>query len=158
MSEHDESGRDSAAARAWRGMRTLVLERHDRRRQVATTLGVSFIRTKALRALLAGPMTMRELAAALATDAPYTTLVVDGLERRGLVARSVHPRDRRSKIVTVTPEGGRVARAAEAILNAPPASLLRLSPADLAALDRIVASLLAAEDGDDTGTCPTAPD
>ena len=134
-----------------------MLERHDRRRQVAAALGVSFIRAKALRALLAGPMTMRELAAALATDAPYTTLVVDGLERRGLVARAPHPSDRRSKIVAVTPEGSQAARRAEAILNAPPASLLRLSRADLATLDRIVASLLAAEDAEDAGGTGSRP-
>jgi DNA-binding MarR family transcriptional regulator len=133
------------AARVWRGMRALVLEHHDRRREVCEALDMSFIRTKALRRLAAEPMTMRELAARLATDAPYTTLVVDDLERRGLVERSAHPTDRRSKIVTATPAGLKAAELAEAILGEPPAPVRDLDPADLAALDRIIARLLAAD-------------
>jgi DNA-binding MarR family transcriptional regulator len=133
-----------AAARVWRGLRALVLERYDRRKEVSAALDMSFIRAKALGRLATGPMTMRELAAALSTDAPYTTLVVDDLERRGLVRRAAHPTDRRSKIVTATPAGVAAARHAEDILNAPPAPVLELTEAELAALDRIVAKLLAA--------------
>ncbi|HKB31586.1 MAG TPA: MarR family transcriptional regulator [Streptosporangiaceae bacterium] len=130
------------AARVWRGLRQLVLERNDRRRAVCEALGMSFIRAKALRLLSAGPMTMRDLAAELPADAPYTTLVVDDLERRGLAGRAVHPADRRSKIVTLTPAGAEAAGRAERILGEPPAALRDLDPADLAALDRIVTALL----------------
>jgi DNA-binding MarR family transcriptional regulator len=141
----DRPGRE--AARVWQGMRTLVLEQHDRRKEVCEALDMSFIRVKALRRLAAiGPVTMRELAADLSTDAPYTTLVVDDLERRGLVGRSVHPTDRRSRIVTVTPEGAAAAATADRILGEPPAPLLALGPGDLAELDRIVGRLLAAFD------------
>ena len=70
------------AARAWQAMRALVLDRYDRRKKVCDALGMSFIRAKALRRIVDGPMTMRELAAALGTDPPYTTVVVDDLERR----------------------------------------------------------------------------
>jgi DNA-binding MarR family transcriptional regulator len=136
------------AARVWRGLRALVLDRYDRRKEVCAALDMSFIRAKALRRLAGGPTTMRELAAALATDAPYTTLVVDDLERRGLVARSAHPDDRRRKLVTATPAGVRAARRAEEILNEPPAPVLALTGADLAALDRIVAKLLAGDERD----------
>jgi DNA-binding MarR family transcriptional regulator len=134
------------AARVWRGMRTLVLERHDRRKEVCAALDMSFIRAKALRQLAGGPMTLRELAAALSTDAPYTTLVVDDLERRGLAARSAHPDDRRRKLVTVTPDGLAAARLAGDILNEPPAAVLALTGAELTTLDRILAKLLAAGD------------
>lgn len=130
------------AARVWQGMRALVLEHHDRRREVCEALNMSFIRIKALRRLAAEPMTMRELAAQLASDAPYITLVVDDLQRRGLVERSVHPTDRRSKIVTATPAGVKAAELAEAILGEPPAPVRDLDPADLAALDRIIGKLL----------------
>ncbi|MEV4891276.1 MarR family transcriptional regulator [Nonomuraea sp. NPDC055795] len=130
-----------AVARVWAAMYDLVLRQEDRRKEVAETLGVSFFRVKALRRLLAGPKTMRELTADLSTDKPYTTLMVDDLEQRGYVTRSVSPDDRRSKIVTLTPEGTAAAEAAERILARPPRSMLALDPADLAALDRIMTSL-----------------
>lgn len=85
---------------------------------------------------------MRQLAGSLATDAPYTTLVVDDLERRGFVGRTVHPTDRRAKIVTATAAGLAAAARAEEILGAPPAPLLDLDPAELATLARIVTTLL----------------
>lgn len=131
-----------AAARVWHGIRTLVFERNDRRKEACEALGMSFIRVKALRQLAAGPMTMSSLASHLLIDAPYASLVVTDLEKRGLVTRSGHPTDRRSKIVTATPDGVAAAGLAERILNEPPAPVMKLDPDDLAALDRIVAKLL----------------
>jgi DNA-binding MarR family transcriptional regulator len=131
-----------SAAQAWRAMRSLVLDLHDRRQQVAATLGISFIRTKALRQLAVRAMTMRELAAALVIDAPYTTVVVDDLESRGLVERRVHPVDRRSRIVTVTPRGRELAEQAERLLGEPPAALADLEPDELHALNRILRALV----------------
>jgi DNA-binding MarR family transcriptional regulator len=130
------------AARAWQGMRALVLDRYDRRKEVCAALGVSFVRVKALRLLAAGPLTMRQLAEQLATDAPYTTLVVDDLQRRGLVTRGPHPTDRRSRLVTITADGRCAAERADEILGRPPAPVLDLDPEDLATLDRLVAKLL----------------
>lgn len=135
-----------AVARVWAAMSSFVLKQEDRRKEVAETLGMSFFRTKALRRLLPGPLTMRELTARLVTEKPYTTLVVDDLERRGFVERSVHPDDRRSKIVTLTPAGVAAAEEAERILARPPRSLLALDPGDLAALDRIMAELRSSQD------------
>ncbi|WP_377271797.1 MarR family winged helix-turn-helix transcriptional regulator [Peterkaempfera sp. SMS 1(5)a] len=129
------------ATRAWHNIRALVLEEHDRRREVVDALGMSFIRIKALRRLAGRPATLRALAADLATDAPYTTVVVDDLARRGLVERSPHPDDRRAKIVTVTEAGRAAAAEADRILGEPPAPLLALDPADVAELDRILALL-----------------
>jgi DNA-binding MarR family transcriptional regulator len=135
---------EDVAARAWQAMRTLVLDRYDRRKKVCDALGMSFIRAKALRRVAAGPMTMRELAAALGTDPPYTTVAVDDLERRGLVIRTVRAGDRRSKLVSITPAGLEQARLADQILSAPPRPVRELPAADLAALDRIL-SVLAAD-------------
>jgi DNA-binding MarR family transcriptional regulator len=129
------------AAHAWQAMRSLVLEQHDRRAEVVQALGMSFIKVKALYKLVHGPMTMRELTDGLATDKPYTTLVVDFLEDRGLVQRSRHPEDRRCKIVTATPAGLELAHRALAMLGAPPEPLLALSERDLADLDRILGKL-----------------
>lgn len=132
-----------AVARVWAAMCSLVLKQEDRRSEVAETLGMTFFRAKALRRLLPGPLTMRELTARLSTEKPYTTLVVDDLEKRGYVQRSVHPDDRRSKIVTLTPAGVAAAEQAERILARPPRALLDLAPDELAVLDRIMARLRA---------------
>ena len=131
----------AVASRIFATMRHLVLERDDRRAEVAEALGMSFIRSKALRRLADGPMKMSDLTAKLATDKPYTTLIVDDLERRGLVLRSVHPEDRRIKVVTVTEAGLTAAALAEGILARPPQGLLALDPEELAALDRVMAKL-----------------
>jgi DNA-binding MarR family transcriptional regulator len=130
------------AARVWQAMRALVIDRYDRRKKVCDALGMSFIRAKALRRIVDSPMTMRELAAALGTDPPYTTVVVDDLERRGLVTRTVRAGDRRSKIVAITPDGAEQADLAERILNDAPRPVRELPAADLEALDRILTSLL----------------
>ncbi|WP_236795124.1 MarR family winged helix-turn-helix transcriptional regulator [Amycolatopsis sp. GM8] len=131
-----------AAIRAWQRMHELVFERYDRRKEVVDTLGMSFVKTKALRRLAKRPMTMRELADELLTDRPYATVLVDDLEQRGLVERSVHPEDRRSKIVSPTPAGREVAATASAILGRPPASLLALPEEDLAVLERILSRVV----------------
>lgn len=133
------------AAHAWQAMRALVLDRYDRRKKVCDALGMSFIRAKALRRIADGPMAMRELAAALGTDPPYTTVVVDDLERRGLVTRTVRAGDRRSKIVAITPDGAGQAQLAERILNDPPRPVRELPAADLEALARILGGLLDTE-------------
>jgi DNA-binding MarR family transcriptional regulator len=133
----------AAAARAWQGLNTLLMERHNRRKAVADALGMSFSRIRALRRLASGPMTLRELAEQMTADPPYTTVVVDDLVRRGLAERIGNPADRRSKLVHLTEQGQAVAARAIAILTTPPDALLALPAADIEALDRVVAKLLA---------------
>ncbi|HST42558.1 MAG TPA: MarR family transcriptional regulator [Conexibacter sp.] len=128
------------AARAWAAMRALVLD-DDRRREVTEAVGLSFARVRALRALAAEPLTLRALATALQTDAPYATRIVDDLEQLGLVERSVDPRDRRAKLVAATAAGAERARAAQRLLDRPPAALRALPPQELATLARILARL-----------------
>ncbi len=130
------------ATRTWQGLRTVVLERYDRRREVCDALGMSFIRIKALRRLDVGALTLRALAEALAIDASYTTLIVDDLERQGYVVRTPHPDDRRAKLVSVTTDGRRAAATAGQILGDPPAVVLALDEQDLLTLERIVTQLL----------------
>lgn len=125
------------AGRVWERMRVFVLD-HERRREVCEALGMSFIRIKALRRVARGPLTMRELTEQLMTDQPYTTLVVDDLERRGLVARTADPADRRRKIVSVTTAGAITAARAGEILAEPPPGISALDEADLAVLERIL--------------------
>jgi EmrB/QacA subfamily drug resistance transporter len=132
---------DDVAARVWCRMRELVLDRNERRREVCEALDLSFIRVKALLKLRPGPRTMRELAGALVIDRPYATVVVDELERRGLVERTVHPSDRRCRQVALTLAGEEAAHRADQILSDPPAALAGLPAADLEALDRLTAAL-----------------
>lgn len=135
---------DDAASRVWRALRLVVLERHEGRKEVVEALGMSFFRIKALRRIAARPSRLSELATELGSDRPYLTLVVDDLVKRGLVERDRDPADRRSKIVTATPEGRAVAARANAILGTPPPALRALPARDLAELERIVSALAAA--------------
>jgi DNA-binding MarR family transcriptional regulator len=130
-----------AAVRAWGRMRALVVDRHDRRREVCEVVGLSFVRVKALLEVARAPGTLSDLADRLSVDLPYATVVVDELQKRGLVRREHHPDDRRCKVVSATPDGKRAAATAHAILTDPPPVLRALPPEDLAHLDRILASL-----------------
>lgn len=135
--------RQQHAARAWAAMRTLVLDQNDRRAEVAEALGMSFIRIKAVRQVAAGPKTMRALAVAIGSDAPYTSVLVQDLAERGLIERTEHPEDRRVKVVSITAAGRELAAQADAILNEPSVLLQSLDAADLAELDRILSVLVA---------------
>jgi DNA-binding MarR family transcriptional regulator len=128
------------AREVWTLMSDLVLD-NQRRREVAEAAGMSFGRTRALRRLARKPMSMRELADALGIDPPNATVVVDDLERQGLVQRRPHPTDRRAKLVEATRKGKEKARRADAILATPPPALSGLGPEELETLRRILGSL-----------------
>ena len=132
---------------AWDRMRTMVFD-NNRRNEVSVAVGLSFVKVKALRRLLVRPMPMRELAAELVTDKPYATQIVDALEKRGLVLRTVDPQDRRCRIVSLTEAGREAAQLSEEILTRPPAFLDELSDEDLGALTRILAKLPMTGDGE----------
>ena len=135
----ERTGADAARA-AWSAMAALVLDNR-RRQEVSEAVGLPFGRLRALRRLAPAPMTMGELAAAIGVDAPNCTPVVADLEARGLVERGPHPTDRRSRLVTATPEGVRVAARADRMMGTPPDALLGLSPTDLELLAGILAKL-----------------
>lgn len=136
------SAEQDAATSAWQAMRALVLELHDRRAVVSEEIGMSYLRAKALSRLVPGPLTQRELSGVLMTDAPYTSVIVDDLEHRGLATREVNPADRRSKLVRITTAGRAVARKAKKIQSTPPAALDELPAKELAALERTLRRLV----------------
>jgi DNA-binding MarR family transcriptional regulator len=128
------------ARRAWRAMSDIVLD-HDRKVAVSEALGLSFARVRALWRLAAQPHTLRELADQLTADPPYVTLIVDDLEKRGLVQRLPHPEDRRAKLVQLTAAGRAAAARADAIFDEPPAALCDVPDEDLADLLRVLERL-----------------
>ena len=131
---------DSAPAiarEAWTIMSDLVLD-HERRREVADAVGLSFARVRAVRRVAKRPMSMKELAAALDVDPPNATALVDDLESLALVRRRPHPADRRAKLVEATPKGQEAARKADKILSTPPPGLTTLSPDELETLRHLL--------------------
>lgn len=141
----DSSHRDAASVTSrevWLLISDLVLD-NERRREVSDALGINFGRARALRRLAREPMSMGELAAALAIDPANATVVVDDLESLGLARRRPHPTDRRAKVVEATRKGKDMARRADAILGTPPPALSALSTDDLEALRRILKSVTA---------------
>ncbi len=130
-------GHGQRADRVWQRMRALVHEYDLRRARASTALGLSETRVEALRLVAAAPepLAMGQLATRLHTDRPYASVVVDDLERNGLVERLAHPTDRRVRRVAATTEGRRVAARADAALGDYRERLRALAPAELAALD-----------------------
>ena len=86
---------------------------------------------------------MGHLADRLACDASNVTGLVDRLESRGLVRRQPSDRDRRIKVLQLTPAGLRVRDTLVERMSTPPPILDRLSPRERQALVRILSRLLA---------------
>jgi DNA-binding MarR family transcriptional regulator len=98
--------------------------------------GLSGPRLSALSVVVfAGPLTVRELAAAEQVRSPTMTRLVDALQRDGLVTREPNPEDARSVLVRATPTGklalsrGRARRVQDLA-----AGLTVLSPEELAVM------------------------
>ncbi len=129
----------------WRRFVALVVDTKDEwRRKMTDVTGLPFGRVRALRRLLNRSLTLRELAEVTSSDAPATTVLVNDLEQRGLIVREPHPTNRRAKLVSLTPAGRELAvRAAREMEKAPPA-FASLPADDLAALERVIATLHAA--------------
>jgi DNA-binding MarR family transcriptional regulator len=99
--------------------------------------GISFSQVKCL-GLLAdaeAPIALSELADELGLSLPAASRAVDGLVQRSEVKREEHARDRRSKVVTVTPRGRRTFEDLVAVRMAGMRRMLgQLGPAELDAL------------------------
>lgn len=98
-----------------------------------------------------GPLTPSELAARERIQRPTATRVLARLEDAGLVERTPDPDDRRSSLVSITPEGRALLAAVRDRKDLYLAQQLdRLSPEDVAALDRAAGILerMLEEDGE----------
>jgi DNA-binding MarR family transcriptional regulator len=127
------------ADRAWHALVAMVMDsRGDWRRKISEASGIPFSRFRALKRLVDAPMTLKELAEAMTTDAPAATVAINDLEERGLVERYPHPTDRRAKLVSITAAGRRVTANARRVVEAAPDSIQALSAEDLDALLHIL--------------------
>jgi len=125
----------------WQMLLQVVGTRDKWKRAITERTGLPFSRIKILRQLRSGPMTVKELAAAAAMDAPAATVTVNDLEERGLVLRSVDPANRRSKVVSITERGGDVVADALATHDPVPESIAALSEPDLRTLRDLLRKL-----------------
>ncbi len=140
-------GGDEHAQRAWSAMSALLLsnEQHDRFHEVCAALDLPH--PGALKLLLhldgpTGPPTMGDVARMLNCDASYVTALVDALEEPGFAERRVSERDRRVKIIHLTPAGAAARQRAYDLLAAPSPRLARLTAAETETLAHLLEKLL----------------
>lgn len=137
---------------------TWLLHRAAQRMRAATGAaaerhGLTLRQHIVLSALHLSPgMTQVELGRAAGMDKTTLTSELDRLERLELVARSVDPRDRRARTLTVTDRGDQLRRLVSADTErAERAALGALSERSVALLRRTLYELI--EDSRDPGTC-----
>ncbi|MQY17489.1 MarR family winged helix-turn-helix transcriptional regulator [Nocardia macrotermitis] len=118
----------------WRLLQHVVGSRDKWKRAITERTGLPFSRIRILRQLRGGPMTLKELAAAAAMDAPAATVGINDLEERGLVLRSVDPANRRTKVVSITALGVAVVADALSTHDPAPEPVVALSESELRAL------------------------
>ncbi|MDB5588390.1 MAG: MarR family transcriptional regulator [Devosia sp.] len=109
-------------------------------------LGLTSARVRVLLLLARsdGGMTQASIADRLRVEPPTAVRILDGLEALGHIRRLPMPNDRRAKLVELTPTGEPLARQAGAVSDRLEQLLLDdLDPADIAATDRVLASLTA---------------
>lgn len=111
------------------------------RRPVMAATGLPEGRYRILRQLTERPLALVELAEATGSDAPATTVIVTDLVERGLVERTPHPTNGRSKLVSLTTSGRATLAKARAVIDEPPSKFATISADDLAALERILDAL-----------------
>jgi DNA-binding MarR family transcriptional regulator len=134
------------AAEAWRPLARFFFETASHRAGIFRAHGLTPNDAKALWALDADQgTTMRALAERWFCDASNATWMVDRLEERGLAERRSDPKDRRVKLVVLTPAGVDEKRRLTELLFEPPPELLRLDRADLESIRDALAKLPSSE-------------
>lgn len=117
-------------------------------------MGLTGAQARVIRYLEAAghPVRMADIAAALEVVPRSATSIVDDLERARLVTRAIDPRDRRSILVSLTPEGALLLdRVAQARRRTVEATFSRLSSPERAELTRMLATLCGCGPSDNCG-------
>jgi DNA-binding MarR family transcriptional regulator len=122
----------------------------------AAAVGLSPAQVTALLTLVPGEaVPMRSLAARLDYDASNLSVLVDRLERHGVVERRLDPSDRRVKALVLTPEGERLRAVFWQALTEDPGTLAPLDDTDLRTLAQVLGVVGAADaPAPRTGTAP----
>lgn len=82
---------------------------------------------------------MGQLAQECFSTPSYMTVIVDGLEERGLAHRQTDPTDRRVKLVSLTEAGRAAVERSHERMSRPPSGILGLTPAELTTLRDLLA-------------------
>ena len=138
------AGREDLAREIWTYVLRLFLsdEHQQMLGRVAEAEGLTGGSLKALIALSPDePKPMRSLAQEWMVDASYVTVLVDGLERRGLVRRETPTTDRRVKLIKLTKQGIETRERAMSRLTMPPGGLCALPSSDLRQLRDLLGRL-----------------
>jgi MarR family transcriptional regulator, organic hydroperoxide resistance regulator len=100
---------DQGACRAWQLLMKFFFAQRAHLPSSGAEFDLSPIQCHVLHLIEPGhPLPMGRLADTLSCDASNVTGLVDRLESRGLVRRQASPRDRRVKVLQLTPTGSRL--------------------------------------------------
>src|SRR2546423_1392967 len=100
---------DQEACRAWQLLMKFFFAQRGHLPSSGARFDLSPIQCHVLHLIEPGrPLPMSRLAETLSCDASNVTGLVDRLESRGLVRRRLSPRDRRVKVLQLTPAGSRL--------------------------------------------------
>lgn len=144
----DETASADVAREVTRALAELFFSAENQQRfhGTADELGLTLPMLKGLLELEPGSgLSMRTLADMWGCDASFVTVMVDGLERRGLVERQVVDYDRRIKTVELTPEGVAVRERALGAVYAPRAGFLALTTTEQAVLAKLLHKMTEAQ-------------
>ena len=133
---------EATAGEAWRLISEMFMARRKDFVTIAASLEMSPGDLHTLLTLEPGvPRAMRTLAETLRCDPSNVTWLIDRLEKRGLVERQAHVRDRRVKTVVLTPAGIEAQHQIRSSFLQAPAELVALGEDDLATLVGILAKV-----------------
>jgi DNA-binding MarR family transcriptional regulator len=144
MTARPASRSQTPAMEAWSLLQRIMMSQRSLFFEVASEFDLAPAQMHALKALEPGkPRPMSELAGALRCDNSNVTGIVDRLEDRGLVQRVPSDRDRRVKMLEVTPQGAALRKQLHDRLMRPPEALAGLSEEDARTLRDVLARALA---------------
>ena len=144
MAARARAAQRTPAEEAWQLLQQLMMGQRGRMFAAAAEFDLAPAQMFALKALEPGePRAMGDLACALRCDNSNVTGIVDRLEARGLVQRRPSERDRRVKMLEVTPEGAKLRAQLHDRLSRPPEALAGLSDEDARTLRDVLARALA---------------
>ena len=149
----------SPAEEAWALIWQIMQSHKPRMIELARELDFSPVQLHSLRMLEPGRETpMRALAQQLFCDPSNVTGIVDRLEARGMIERRESERDRRMKIIRLTPKGERIRERIVRDMSAPPPEIAGLPLAHQRALrDALREAVGRLEPSPDPNPVPAAP-